>query len=69
MNGISFWYLLHTARRLKRRGWPLYMRLAYLTGMLSVKYETFPGNNHWNPEFRLSKKGGTTFKEGTGVNV
>ena len=69
MNGITFWYLLHTARRLKQRGWPLHMRLAYLTGVLSVKHETFLDNNHWSPEFRLSKKGGARFKEGAGVDI
>jgi len=69
MNGITFWHLLHTARKLKQRGWPLHMRLAYLTGVLSVKYEAFLDNNHWSPKFRLSKKGGARFKEGAGVDI
>ena len=69
MNGITFWHLLHTARKLKQWGWPLHMRLAYLTGVLSVKYETVMDNNHQSPKFRLSKKGGARFKAGAGIDI
>jgi hypothetical protein len=69
MNGITFWYLLHTARKLKQRDWPLYVRLAYLTGMLSVNYETFVDNNHRSPKFRLSKNGCAKFKEKASVDI
>jgi len=41
MKEITFWHLLHTARRLGQRGWPLPMRLAFLSGMLSGNNEAF----------------------------
>ncbi|MBA7468815.1 hypothetical protein ES707_04069 [subsurface metagenome] len=56
MNGITFWHLLHTARRLKQQGWTFPMRLAYLAGMLRANYEIFKVNSVGALEFRLLKR-------------